>query len=287
MKEPLNWHRLFGLSWEDFFYGLPVKVEVEKDLSLKQQYLDVVIIRLERDPLTIELPDGFDVLASHNLISFKSFQETLDGWAFSELVGHYVNYRKQVSPNMRDLLPEADFRLFIVCARFPQNLAGQVVMAEVSEGVYDVGHFSGTIRMIVVGQLPCERHNAMLCLFSAKDEQRNYGARIYQPRSPDRTSFLVQLFRGFPKEFFPVPYSMADLVRETRAEVFATASVEERLEGIPVEKRLEGIPAEKRLEGIPVEQRLAGVPPEEYLKTLSPEALQALRQLLADKAPPS
>jgi hypothetical protein len=45
MSEPLPWHRLFGLSWVDFFRGLPVIVELEKDLSLKQQLLDVVIVR--------------------------------------------------------------------------------------------------------------------------------------------------------------------------------------------------------------------------------------------------
>jgi hypothetical protein len=33
---------------------------------------------------------------AHNLISFKSFQESLDAWSLKELVGHYVNYRKQL-----------------------------------------------------------------------------------------------------------------------------------------------------------------------------------------------
>ena len=38
-------HRLFGLFWLDFFRGTPVQVEMEKDLSLRQQLLDLVIIR--------------------------------------------------------------------------------------------------------------------------------------------------------------------------------------------------------------------------------------------------
>jgi hypothetical protein len=28
MSEPTPWHRLFGLSWMDFFRGMPVTVEV-------------------------------------------------------------------------------------------------------------------------------------------------------------------------------------------------------------------------------------------------------------------
>ena len=43
-----------------------------------------------------------------------------------ELIGHYVNLRKQVSPSLQDLLPESDFRLFAVCVRFPQNLVSRV-----------------------------------------------------------------------------------------------------------------------------------------------------------------
>src|SRR4051812_28910235 len=129
MSEPRPWHRLFGLSLMDFFRGTPVRVELEKDLSLKQQLLDVVLLRTGAAPLTRRLPDGFEVLAPHNLVSFKSYQEALDGWALLELLGHYVNYRKQVSPTMQDLLPEEQFRLFAVSVRYPQGLAQQVALA--------------------------------------------------------------------------------------------------------------------------------------------------------------
>src|SRR5436309_1542357 len=120
MSELRPWHRLFGLSLVDFFRGMPVTVELEKDLSVKHQLLDVVLIRKGTAPLACRLPDGFEHLAAPNLVTFKSFQEALDGWALNELVGHYVNYRKQVSPSMQDLLPETDFRLFAVSVRFPQ-----------------------------------------------------------------------------------------------------------------------------------------------------------------------
>ena len=37
MSELTSWRRLFGLSLADSFRGMPVSVELEKDLSLKQQ----------------------------------------------------------------------------------------------------------------------------------------------------------------------------------------------------------------------------------------------------------
>ena len=125
-----DWHRLFGLLLTDFFTGLPFTVEVERDLSEQQQFLDVVIVRRGRGRVAIRLPDGLDDLAEHNLITFKSHHEALDGWAIKELVGHYVAYRKLVSPSPSELLPEEQLRLYAVCARYPHNLAGQVPWQE-------------------------------------------------------------------------------------------------------------------------------------------------------------
>ena len=50
---------------------------------------------------------GSTNLRAHNLLTYKSKQEPLDGWALDELIGHYVNYRKLISPESR-LLPESD-----------------------------------------------------------------------------------------------------------------------------------------------------------------------------------
>src|SRR5438034_7330767 len=111
-----------GLTWIDFFRGTDIGVETELDLSLKQQFLDLVLIRKEPGPIPRPLPDGFEDLAAHNLVTFKSHQEALDCWALWELIGHYVNYRKQSSPSLQNLLPESDYRLFAVCSRFPQQL---------------------------------------------------------------------------------------------------------------------------------------------------------------------
>lgn len=67
-----DWHRLFGLLLTDFFTGSPFEVEVERDLSVQQQLLDVVIIRRGRGRFAGRLPDGLEGLRAHNLVTFKS-----------------------------------------------------------------------------------------------------------------------------------------------------------------------------------------------------------------------
>ena len=58
------WHHLFGLTMTDYFAGSVYSVEVEKDLSLKKQSLDVLIVELgDGDPIS-ELPDGLESSAA-------------------------------------------------------------------------------------------------------------------------------------------------------------------------------------------------------------------------------
>jgi hypothetical protein len=45
MSEPRPLHRLFALSWIDFVEGMPIEVEAERDLSLKQQFVDLIFQR--------------------------------------------------------------------------------------------------------------------------------------------------------------------------------------------------------------------------------------------------
>ncbi len=258
MSEPRPWHRLFGLSLVDFFRGLPVTVEMEKDLSLKQQLLDVVIIRKEATPLPVRLPDGFEDLAAHNLISFKSYQEALDGWALNEFIGHYVNYVKQVSPSMQELLPETDFRLFAVSVRFPQALARRAVLTPVQAGVYEVSHFTGLIRLIVVHELPQEEHNALLHLFSARTDLLRYGAEHYRQRSEETSTLLLQLFERYRLEATLMKDALEQLAEET------------------IEELLKSLPAKKLVKGLSVDELLAA---------LSPETRAALAQRLKDDGP--
>jgi hypothetical protein len=269
VTEPKPWHRLFGLSLIDFFRGMPVTVELEKDLSLKQQLLDVVLIRKGAAPLNCRLPDGFEELAPYNLISFKSYQEALSGWTLDELIGHYVNYRKQASPSMQDLLPESDFRLFAVSVRFPQALAQQVTLTPVQPGVYEVRHFTGLVRLIVVHELPLHENNALFHLFSARTDLLRYGAEHYQLRSSESSTILMQLFERYNEEIKQMPDALEEFAKEV---------IDDLLKKLPAQELLKRVSAEERLKDLSVDQLLAALPLDkrnalaQKLKDTKPEA---------------
>src|SRR5206468_3758413 len=209
-----DWHRLFGLLLADFFSGSPFVVEVERDLSVQQQLLDVVIVRRGRGRFSGRLPDGLEELQAHNLITFKSHREALDSWAMKELVGHYVAYRKLVSRSPSELLGEEQFGLYAVTARYPQNLSGQVPWQRIQAGVYDCRWGTDAIRVVVAGELPRESHNAPLHLFSASPELIEFGGSAYRRRSPDTSALVIQLFNQFQTEAFAMLYTMEDLRRD-------------------------------------------------------------------------
>jgi hypothetical protein len=275
MSEPRPLHRLFGLSWADFFQGSDIDVNPEVDLSFKQQMIDLVLLRKGPGPIPRPLPDGFEDLAAHNLITFKSHQEALDGWALNELLAHYVNYRKQSSPSMQDLLPQTDFRLFAVCVRFPQGLTRETTLRPVQDGVYEVSYPGVTVRVIVVHQLPQVEHNAMLHLFSANQELLRYGKDHYRPHSKDTSTLLYQLFLTYQE----------DPTMSSQLEEFVRQSIDELLKSLPPEKRLEGLSPEERLEGLSAEQRLEGLSPEEMRKVL--ETLQKRLQTNGPSSKPA
>jgi hypothetical protein len=269
-----DWHRLFGLLLTDFFSGSPFVVEVERDLSVQQQRLDVTIVRRRRGHFAGRLPDGLEGLRPHNLMSFKSHHEALDGWAIKELVGADVAYRKLVSPSTSDLLPEDQFGLYAVAARFPHNLSGQVPWQQRQAGVYDCRWGTDTIRVVVAGELPREAHNAPLHLFSAAPALVDFGCNAYQRRSANISALLGQLFDKLQGEGFAMSYTMEDFQRQYAKEHFAQLTPEEQREAL---QRLS--PEHRR-------EVLQSLPVEELLTLLSADQVQQLRdQLLAGRTP--
>jgi hypothetical protein len=255
-----DWHRLFGLLLIDFFTDSPFSVEVERDLSAQQQFLDVVILRRGRGRFADRLPDGLGDLAAHNLITFKSHREALDGWAIRELVGHYVAYRKLVSPSPSELLPEDCFRLYAVCARLPHNLSGQVPWQQRQAGVYDCRWGLDVVRVVVAGELPRQAHNAPLHLFSASPELVGFGRGTYRQHSERTSRLLLELLENYRGEGVVMSYTMEDFDRWYFKKHFAKLTPEERrevLELMPMEEReqvLQSLPPEKRLAGMSEEQ---------------------------------
>jgi hypothetical protein len=166
------------------------------------------------------------------------------------------------------LLPEDEFGLYAVAARFPQTLSALVPWNEVRAGVYDCRWGTDTVRVVVAGKLPREPQNSPLHLFSASPDLVGFGGRTYGRRSEDTSGLLAQLFQGFQAEGLTMPFTMEDFRRQFVMEHFPELTPEER------KKVLKAIPPGERLEGLPLDERLAGLSAEqiqEYLDRLSAE----------------
>ena len=259
----IGWHRLFGLALTDFFAGSPFTVELEKDLSLKQQMLDVVVVHRQPGEFTGQLPDGLEDLADHNLLTYKSLREPLDGWAIDELIGHYVNYRKQVVPAPGQLWEQDRFRLYGVSTRYPEKLSSQVPLMPDRNGVYWVPWVTHRIRILVLSEMPDSGRNALWNLFSGVPHKVATGATHYQGHLRGVSTIMNQLFECYELEGMAMSYTMEDFLREAGKEILEKLSPEERLRGLPPEERLRGLPPEVILRGLSVDDRLRGLSPDE------------------------
>lgn len=252
----IPWHRLFGLTLTDFFLNSAYEVELEKDLSLKQQLLDVVIIEKRGGKTPDPLPDGLENLAAHNLMTYKSHQETLDGWTIEELCGHYVNYRKQIGPSFEKSPDENDFQLYAVSTRFPEKLAKQIDLISGIPGIYDVRWGIRNIRIIVLSRISPAERNAPWLMFSAESEKVKFGAANYRWNSPV-SGIINKLYKKYKTEGVTImPYTIEDYQREVKEEVLKSLTQED------IDQLLKGMKPEERMRGLKPEEI------EEYLKKL-------------------
>jgi hypothetical protein len=263
----IPWHRLFGLALRDLFTNSPWMVELERDLSLKKQLLDVVILRKRPGTFVGRLPDGLDNLSDHNLLSYRSLHDALDDWVLKELTSYYVNYRKQVSER-GDLLPESAFRLYGISTRYPEKLAREVQLASVSDGVYEVVRGTDRITVIVLNEIPREEHNSLWLLFSGVPETVRFGAGHYRQRTPDMSTIFKELYLSYDLEGVSMPYTIEDFRRDAAREMM------ERLSPVERQELVKRFSPEERLRGLSEEAI------EAYLKKIheQPKKRQAARR---------
>ena len=265
-QQKTDWHRLLGLIFTDFFTGSAWSVELEKDLSMKRQLLDIIILRRDGGNLISPLPDGMEGMKKHNLLTFKSIREPLDDWTLKELTGHYVNYRKQISPSFNDLYPEDQFQLYGISSRYPKKLfSQQLELTKVQDGVYDICRGSDNIRLIVLNEMPHAKHNAIWHLFSGIPEEVEFAARQYRGKTQEISTVLNTLFDNYNLEGFPVSYTMKDFQKDY------------------VKNHLGLLSPDEVLQQFSPDDRLKGLSPNEVLNRFSPEEIELYLKNLGEK----
>ncbi len=265
----LNWHRLLGLTLTDYFTDTCYEVEMEVDLSLQQQFLDIVIIKQTEGKLPKELPDGFENLSVYNLLTYKSLNEPLESWAMIELLSHFVNYRKQISPDK--LLPLENFRLYAVSTRYPHKLMSETTLQKQQDGLYLSQWGAFTIRVLVLSEMPLEKQNALWQLFSGNKEKVFFGKEYFAWHKAKVSSIVDQLFERYQVEGIFMPYTMADYERELAQEVLKSLTPKERLQGLKPEEIFRQFKPEERLQGLN---------PEEIFQQFTPEEIEAYLEKL-------
>ncbi len=199
-KKVIKWHDLIGLTLTDFFKGSNFEVKTEEKMSVKTQYVDVLIISKSSGKPIEKLPDGFEFLADYNILTYKSLNESMNQWAIAELIEYYVDYRKIVSPSQDELLPESKFQLYAVSTNYPQKLLGSEKyfgkeVKKIKPGVYKVSSpFIGSIIILVLSQMSLREQNALWQLFSGNAAGFEYGDANYKWHEPEDKSLLNQLY---------------------------------------------------------------------------------------------
>jgi len=244
-KELIQWHRLIGTALRDMSTNSSLDVKLEIDLSARKQILDIVIIKKGKGKLPNNMPDGFNNLAKYNLITYKSVHESLNSWTLNELIGHYINYRKQSVPEGKTLPEEDLFKLYAIGTRFPQKLDSEYGLIRQSEGIYQILWGSCNITIIVLNQVPKKEHNALWNAFSAEKERIAYGSEHYQIRSENTSTILKQLLAKYRQEGIDMPYTMENFKHDVALEHLSSLTTEERLQGLPTKERLQGLPIEE------------------------------------------
>ena len=276
-----DWHRLLGMFITVHFYGSPYEVEVEKDLTIRKQLLDIIIIKRYKDSGFNLYPAGLENMSKHNLISYKSIHESFTVWSLMELIGHYVNYRKQTSKSLSNLLPEEDYKLYGLTTHEPTQLMGKLKWKGVSQGVYDIECVGMNVRLIVLSKIPKSANNELWRLFSAKAEVVEEAISHYQEsyRNSEYSVLMQQLYEFYLKEKLPMTYTL---------EQFKKDFVISHLREIPTEEVLKQYSPEEVLKQYSPKEVLKQYSPEEVLKQYSPKEVlkqYSLQDLLEGLSP--
>jgi hypothetical protein len=284
-KKLIQWHDLMGLGLTDLFKGSNFEVKTEQNMSVKPQYVDILIIsKSSGNPLS-KLPDGFEFLKDHNILTYKSLNESLNQWAIVEVLGYYASYRKIVSPKEK-LLPQSKFQVYAICTNYPQKLLGSEQnfghhIEKIKAGVYKISSpLIGSLIILVLSRMALQTQNALWQLFSGHAQGFQYGNSHYQWHDPQDKSLLNQLYLLYLKEEVDMPYTFEDFHRDYTMPFIESLPVEVRLKGIPPEEVFKQFSPEEVFKQFLPEEVFKQFTPDERLKGLTPSEIEAYLQKL-------
>jgi hypothetical protein len=162
-----------------------------------------------------------------------------------------------------------EFRLYGVCARFPQKLATAVTLSPVKEGVYEVVWGTHRIRLIVLSQIPQTPNNALWQLFSAIPERVQYGTAQYRWHTPDHSTTVYQLYEFYKLEGLMMSYTYEDFYRDFTKDHVDKLTPEERLKGLSIDDLFKVFSVEEIIKVLSTEELV-----QKLLEKASPEELE-------------
>ena len=253
---------------------------MEKDLSERQKFLDILLIEGEGAAWQPDLcPDGLDELRPHNLISFKSFQESFTADAVEHLVSCVADYRYLVQAEKRphggpELLPNDQLQTIAVTAQYPRKLAlemGSQWQPTELEGVYEMKWGTRPIMVIVCRQVEMTERNALWLLFSGQEVRVAFAMKHFGLNNHDMSTILSKISETYQLQGLNMPYTVEDFKRECIEEAF------EEIKDLPEAEQ------QRILAHLPPNLRLKGLDPKDRLEGLSKKELDELRKLINDE----
>ena len=212
-----QWHRLLGLILEPLFDRLGYETKIEYDLSRQQQFIDLIVVRKkESEKQTEKLPksywENFGQLNEHNLISFKSYSESFNGFSLAELLGHYISYLKA------NELKGSQVNLYVITNHFPRKLlspfnqAGFVNVVQPEEVIELELPGIKTISFLLIRNT----ENPILSLFSdRKDKVVEAFTKLKEESSllAGISDYIFEIINRYAKEVLKM-YTREDFLRE-------------------------------------------------------------------------
>jgi len=142
-----------------------------------------------------------------------------------------------------------------VTTRFPRDLASEMDFVPVATGCYDVKYLTGTIRVLVINDLPCEQQNAVMHLFSNEDALVRYAASTFRRYSEKTGGLLMKLLEFYNSEGILMPLTLEEVNQHVRERLLSTMTPAERLEGLTPNDVVQVMPPEQLAELIRSAQR--------------------------------